>query len=77
MDTRELLARIATYLAYDLECGDGHVTRAFIELADAVEARENAVGEFIADLACSQVDMATDLVLSAIQVEPKLMESQV
>lgn len=76
MDPRELLERIAVHVAYDLEVGNGGITRAFIDLADAVEVRDNA-GEFMADIACNQVDLATDHLASMLALDGVLMRSQV
>lgn len=75
MDRRELLERIATHLAYDLEVGNGGLARAFINLANAVEVRDNA-SEFMTDIACNQVDMLTDDLLALLQLD-LLMRSQV
>lgn len=68
--TRDLLGHVATVLAYDLEVGDGQLSRAFVDLADAQEIRENAEPRLF-DLACSHVDAAVDEVLKAMG-EPEL-----
>lgn len=76
VELREFLGYVATAIAYDLEVGEGKVTRACIEVADALERRENSA-EYLSDLACSQVDNAIDDLLACLNVPTHLMRSQV